>query len=595
MPSTAKILETLHRLDSGKDYNISQDLDQNFQIKNTRQPIRYADLLNFYRNDKIKFESHVKPPCAPHQSRRDLIGLFQNKSLNDKLLRLFEFPGLAKHCTWNSLTIFYELSNLVPRELEQKLNHLAVFWEKLSLLAECPEDIYCDKDTPSKISGLWPLKCESDMEKLHTLEKSRLFFALVTNSDIRRNIVNRIATLDYRVPTFPIVISESSALLQLALLLRKRLDAIGERSGLEHSTLIWKGRCANKHQYLQCFLAAARAQCNESHGKMINDLRCIFETPEPESPSPINAAALQETSEFRRVSAYPHGIWSSVPTLPLFFDKKMLGIGPITCATQRELPMILLVQDFFHSFFMVNWGKPTNASWPNKKVVQYIPFKLDVSPKESSSDAEQFLWGVLQDDAIDTTEPRWHLNSLWTHTGDVRRQGELAVARPPVRSVYIGVAGKGESITRSSVRTHEVQRNHQRTTSTTNDEFHGSECTVSSAYEECDKAEQEETSGSLFGNVGTKVDVSAYRSIVEARMYDMKDWASSAETLQDVNDIQSHEQGDVLSENDSECPFDDSTLGEEEVDGSVEAQQRRLHLLVALVNNGKKKYAMKSG
>lgn len=88
-------------------------------------------------------------------------------------------------------------------------------------------------------------------------------------------------------------------------------------------------------------------------------------------------------------------------------------------------------------------------------------------------------------------------------------------------------------------------------------------------------------------------------------MYDMKDWAFSVETLQNVNDIQSHKQGDVLSENDSDCPFDDrtlceeevddNTLCEEEVDGSVEAQQRRLHLLVALVNNGKKKYAMKSG
>lgn len=229
MPSKAKILETLYRLDSGKDYNISQDLDQNFKIKNTRQLIRYADLLNSYRNDKIKFKSHVKPSCASHQSRRDLIGLFKNKSLNDKLLRIFNFPDLAKHCTWNSLSIFYELFSLVPRELKQKLNHLAMFWEKLSLLTECSENIYCDKDTPSKISDLWSLKCESDMKKLHTLEKSRLFFALITNSDIRRNIVNRIATLDYRVLTFSIIISESSALLQLALLLRKKLNAIDER------------------------------------------------------------------------------------------------------------------------------------------------------------------------------------------------------------------------------------------------------------------------------------------------------------------------------------------------------------------------------
>lgn len=77
----------------------------------------------------------------------------------------------------------------------------------------------------------------------------------------------------------------------------------------------------------------------------------------------------------------------------------------------------------------------------------------------------------------------------------------------------IDVAGKGEFTTRSSVRTHEVQRNHEITTSITNDEFHDSECTVSSAY---DKAEQEENSESLFNNVKIKVYVSNYRLIIEA-------------------------------------------------------------------------------
>ncbi len=599
-----------HRLDPKKHYKITQALDrheipqlQTFEIKNTRQPIRYADLLDFYRNDKERFASHVKPPCAPHGSRRVLMGLFENRSLNDKLLRIFRFRGLAKCCTWNSLTVFYELSYLVPQELEQKLDHLAMFWEELSLLTESSEDIYCDEDTSSKLSGLWPLKCESDMGKLRTLENSRYFFALVTDSDIRQSIVNKIATLNYRVPTLPLVISESSALRQLALLLKKNLNAMGERSFLKHSKLGWKGRRADKYQYWQCFLAAARAQCNGSHEMLIDDLRRIFEAVEPVSPPRISAAALQETSEFRRVSAYPHGIWASAVILALLFDEKTLSIGPSTCVTQPELPMILLLQDFLLSFFKVNWlnsqfrNKPSNASWRNKKVVQYIPFILDVSLKESNAD--DILWGVLHDVVIDDTTE-----------GDVRRRGKLAVATP-VQSVYTSISNPGndEFITRGySVQTIEAGQIHHGSTSATRDKSHGSK-TASSVYE--DWAMEQGAivpSISLSGNTGTNADISGYLSIVE-------------ETLQSVNDIKSHEQSKlkalkVISGNDQsqpekrdpmittkrritakeinvknpeiEWPSDDDTLYGEEFD------QEPLQLLqVVKLNNGQEKYAMK--
>lgn len=608
------------RLDPKKDYKITQALDheisqlQTFEIKNTRQPIRYADLLDFYRNDEERFTSHIKPPCAPHGSRKVLMGLFENRSLNDKLLRIFRFRGLAKCCTWNSLTVFYELSYLVPQELEQKLDHLAMFWEELSLLTESSEDIYCDEDTSSKLSGLWPLKCESDMGKLRTLENSRYFFALVTDSDIRQSIVNKIATLNYRVPTLPLVISESSALRQLALLLKKNLNAMGERSFLKHGKLGWKGRRADKYQYWQCFLAAARAQCNGSHEMLIDDLKRIFEAVESVSPPRISAAALQETSEFRRVSAYPHGIWASAVILALLFDEKTLSIGPSTCVTQPELPMILLLQDFLHSFFKVNWlnsqfrNKPSNASWRNKKVVQYIPFILDVSLKESNAD--DILWGVLHDVVIDDTTE-----------GDVRRRGKLAIATP-VQSVYTSISNPGNDdfITRgSSVQTIEAGQIHHRSTSATSDKSHGSE-TASSVYEDW-AMEQGTTvpSTSLSGNTGTKADISGYRSIV-------------LETLRSVNDIESHEQSKlnalekVISENDQsqpekrdpmittkrritaeeinvnpqqyvrskqnpeiEWPSDDDTLYGEEFD------QEPLQLLqVVKLNNGQEKYAMKS-
>jgi hypothetical protein len=634
MLSKTKVLGKLHQLDPTKDYKITQAVNpETFDIENTRQPIRYADLLNSYRNDKERFASHVKPPCAPHRSRRDLTGLFENKLLNDKLLRIFKFRGLAKYCTWNSLTVFYELSNLVPQELEQKLDHLAVFWEELSLLAECPEDIYCDENTPSNLSGLWPLKCESDMGKLRTLEKSRYFFASVTDSDIRQSIVDRIATLNYRVPTLRIVISESSALRQLAFLLKKKLDAIGERSLLRHSELKWKGRRADRYQYWRCFLAAARAQCSGSHGRLIDDLRRIFEVVEPESPPSTSAAALQETSGFRKVSAYPYGIWSS-SILAHLFDERALSIGPIICATQPELPVILLLQDFFNSFFKVN---RLDSRFRSKSTegVQYIPFIIDITLKESSSNARDIIWGVLHDVVVDTTEARRLLKS---HTGDVRRRVEIGIARPPVRSVYtsIGNARKDESITRgSSVRIDEVRQTHQESTSATNDESHGSEWTASSVYDIGAKIEQEETSGScttgetrlpstsLFRN---KINVTDYRSIVEAQ----KDWAFSEETLPGVNDTESQSGLDecklktlekVLSKNDNhrdsqsqpdesnpkvtaemrsekahvdpkqsrqsvrsdEWPSDDSTLCEEKVDGE---------LLKVTLNDGKEKYAM---
>lgn len=504
-------------LDPKKDYKITQldhhkisQLKKTFDIMNTRQPIRYADLLDFYRNDKERFRSHVKPPCAPHGSRRNLVGLFENRSLNDKLLRIFRFRGLAKYCTWNSLTVFYELSYLVPQELEQKLDHLAIFWEELSLLTESSDEIYCDEDTSSKLSGLWPLKCESDMGKLRTLENSRHFFALVTDSDIRQSIVNKIATLNYRVPTLPLVISESSALRQLATLLEKNLSAMGERSFLKHGELGWKGRRANEYQYWQCFLAAARAQCNGSHETIINDLRRIFEAVEPVSPPRISAAALQETSRFRRVSAYPHGIWSSAVILALLFDNKMLSTGPSTCVAQPELPIILLLQDFLHSFFKVNslksqfQNKPSKASWQNKKVVQYIPFKLDVSLKENNAD--DILWGILHDVVIeDTTE------------GDVRRRGKLAVATP-VQSVYTSISNprNDELMTRgSSVQIIEAGQINHGSTSATSDKSHGSE-TASSIYE--DWAMDQGTtvpSTSLSGNTGTEADVWGYLSIVK--------------------------------------------------------------------------------
>jgi len=642
MLSRTKVLGELHQLDLNKDYKITPMIDETFEIEDTRQPIRYAILLNFYRNDKARFARNVEPPCAPHKSVRDLTGLFENKLLNDKLLRIFKFRGLAKYCTWNSLTVFYELSNLVPQELEQKLDHLAVFWEELSLLAECPEDVYCDEDTPSNLSGLWPLKCESDMGKLRTLEKSRYFFASVTNSDTRQSIVDKIATLNYRVPTLPIVISESSALRQLAFLLKRNLNAIGERSLLKHSELRWKGRRADRYQYWRCFLAAARAQCSGSHGRLIDDLKHIFEFVEPESPPSTSAAALQKTSGFRKVSAHPYGIWSSVPILALLLDERALSIGPIVCATQPELPVILLLQDFFNSFFKVNRldSRFRSKSTEIKEIVQYIPFILDVSLKESSSNDRDILWGVLHDVVVDTTEARRFLES---HTGDVRRRGELGVARPPVRSVYtsIGNSRKDESIIRgSSVRIDEVRQTHQESTSATNVESHGSERTASSVYEDWAKIGQEETSGwcttgestSLFRNKRTKIDVRDYRSIVEAQMYNMKD---SEETLLGVNDTESHKQSDldecklktlekVLSRNDesnskitanirliaekahvdpkhsrqsvrseqenileSEWPSDDSTLCEEEVD------EEPLQLLKVTLNDGKKKYAMK--
>ena len=542
MFSAARSIGKYCGLDSTKRYQISRPLEsQNFEIRETRQSVHYAHLSDLYLHDKEAFAGHVNPPCALADSRRVLTRLFEHSSINEKLLRIFKFRGLAKQCTWTSLGVFCELLDLVPQELERKLDHLALFWEGLCTLVESPDDIYRDEVSSPKISGLWPSKCESDVEKLLIYKESKKFFPMVKTPATREAIVDKIRTLDHRVPTFAIVISESRVLQQLASLICKTLEPMGKGFCLEKSRLIWKGHRANNHQYLRCFLAAARVQCDKSHNKLIDELRHVFNSSERKSSPLICAAALVEVSSFRRVSAYPNGIWSSVAILPQLLDEGVLSMGPMTGVLQPELSMVWLLQDFLRSFFKAEW---LNSHYETN--VEYYPFIVDIPSLENENDLREVLCCV-----VGATEPRESCDSVRTFY-DVRKRAEL-VLKIPVQSVhpFIENVSSGQSSSKNTLR----QESNELTENATKEDSHWSDWTPSSTLNIEQKTSPNTRNSWVSGETRphSLVDLttsgaasrdyqcfkaSDYQSIVVNQKKQMNVWASSEETLLGVTNIQ---------------------------------------------------------
>ena len=535
------------RQPNSKSIEISWPLEAvDIEVHEVRQPVRYAHLFNLYRRDKKAFADYIRPPCALPGSKKVLTTLFEHRSINWKLLRIFKFCGLAKHCTWTTLENFSELSTLVPQELERKLDQLALFWEEILILAERSDDIYRDEDTSSKISGLWPSKSTSDMRKLHKLAENKKFFSSVTNPSMRKRIVNRLQTLEYRIPTFSLLVSESRALLQLATWIDRTLLTMGRDSCLQSSRLIWKGHLADEHQYLRCFLIAARTRLHKNDQALAENLRHIFEALDPTFSPPINVAIHEGTSSFRRVSAYPNGIWSSFPLLSQFFDERVLTAGSRASVVEFELPVVWLLQDFFRSFFGAGWlsleyqKQPTVFGWRNK---EYYPFILDIPPTGNPRSVREVLWGEVGDFS-ELEEPLDNIVG-----GDVRRRAGLIVgtrvqsSHSSVENARLGQFSAGEDFVRiDTVR----QQSYRGTTKATDETFTGTRSTASSDYDKEHKAvskspgigatvtsAKDKAQNSPDTAVNSAISVSDYQFIIEN---EMKEWTSSGETLLGVDD-----------------------------------------------------------
>ena len=389
-------------LDLDKNYQISKSADSHdVHVSEVKQPVHYSRLYDYYINKPEQFANHVKEPCSLSFSKQDLVKLFDHSIINGQLLRVFEFQGLSRHCSWSSLHTFYKLLELVPKELEHILNRLLEFWEGVYLLANSNDSVHKDTQTASCIGGLWPLMCEDDKDKIQEFIRQRKLFPSIKDPNERANIEKKILELEYRVPNFSVVVSESGAFLQIARLLSSILKKKGMGYSLEESKIFWQGKLANKFQYFYCFLEATRANKANKTNTDDKNLRHIFELSKDFHPSLTGSldATTLETSKLRRVSSYPYGIWNDFSdSITRIFDHRVFwNLHVKHDEKPKELPLCLLTRDFFGSFFsnlfVLRCAKNSSIMICNV-ITQYGPFRLSILKDHESTKQSVGLEGL---------------------------------------------------------------------------------------------------------------------------------------------------------------------------------------------------------
>ena len=309
-----------------------------------KQSVQYARLythreclLNLSRDQKLEWV-----PTQPQDFQR----LFAHP-INEVLMRLEEYKGVWKDASWTGLRRFSGLLELVPNELTYALNRTVLFWDEIASLCDSETHVLYDETTARRVAGLWPAWSMNDLDNLSVMMENETIFPFVEERQVRMKILRRIMTLEYRVPTLKIVIAEAKMLEDMTTLLSR-----GKNITLNKSCISVNGlsiRKADKSQYNSCFLAAARA-CGHKDPRRLSDEVMKILCGEPQ----VNAAKppLGPETGKRIVSAPPNGIWKCSSPFKIEEYFWLENTGSWDGKTDpKELPMTLLVKDFFQSFF----------------------------------------------------------------------------------------------------------------------------------------------------------------------------------------------------------------------------------------------------
>ena len=336
------------RIDDGKLYSAVRESGL-FDLYETRQSVDYSQLYQRYLADstpgKTEFAYYLKPPCGLPSSARDLKTLFEH-SFHEKLLRLSRFQGQRKFFSWSFLRCISQMIKKIPFELESYIGRVINFWEHLARLSGSEKLITSDKKTASKLSGLWPDQSEADDEFFILSMNSGKAFPLVKDVIVRGLIMEKIRRLNHRVPTLKGFVSETRALEKITQVLQNGLNEYSESNKLIESVISWNGKRANKTQYYECFLASARA-CDASRKNTLQqDLELIFSSKDSQQPYQIKKLIDLPTTTKRIANK---GLWQSEISdcnfdfVKIFLTKQQ--------GTSRQLPIWLLIQDFFAAYF----------------------------------------------------------------------------------------------------------------------------------------------------------------------------------------------------------------------------------------------------
>lgn len=315
-----------------KQYLIRFDAHRKIIINEVRQPCDYIKAQNLFRNDLFAFASYVNPPCALPRTKECLEHLFSDSTINKHLLNICKFRGHATSLSWTTFQTFSELLSLVPKELTRVLGRLAEFWDNVACLTESKLKIYKDTKSIKKVSGLWPACCSADKKTLRELKNS--IFPGIPKKQ-KNMILDYIETLDFRVPTMGLVISEATFFLCIAKGVKERLKADGNGFRLQHSEIRKDNKTVlDEDAYLHYFLDAAQ-HVNHSRASSRHSLQ--------------NHGVGERTTNRRRVNGSAT-FWRSGTSIEVFNEKTLKRIQPRY--VEGHPPVCLLVKDFLESF----WG-----------------------------------------------------------------------------------------------------------------------------------------------------------------------------------------------------------------------------------------------
>lgn len=327
-------------------------LYKRLQDFHTDFPIVIQRYTEDHGKHKETFPQYIAQLYGLKSTKEDLMCLLHHP-ISPRIIQLARFEGLVQQGSWSAMNCFRRLLEYVPRELTRCFSRLIDFWEELAELVTSKECIYRDIKTASRIAGRWPAQCEVDRRYIEARFKCKdnPIFPLVKSNNSRLLLQEKLQTTDHRIPSLGTVIAEAHTLKQITQTLQRAL--VG--GNLQNSQIYWNDQPVSQSQYLDCFLAGARALGRSDTVSLTKELNLILSIDRP-IPSPPNRHVPQSVfAQYRKVSAYPYGVWSSrnLYTVNDFFQPDMiLQQTKDTCTTvPEELPLLLLLRDFWEGFF----------------------------------------------------------------------------------------------------------------------------------------------------------------------------------------------------------------------------------------------------
>jgi len=364
-------IETIYNLDWEKLARLKNSLflaeiEHNEKIDNQGQINLFKRLQDFHTDFPIIIQRYTEDDSKHKEIFTQYIAQFNGlKSIKQNLLHLFchpispriiqlaRFEGLIQQGSWSSMNCFRGLLKYVSQELARCFCRLIDFWEELAELVTLKECIYKDIKTASRIAGRWPAQCEVDRRYIEVCFKCKdnFIFPLVRSNNSRLLIQEKVQIIDHRISSLSIVIAEAHTLKQITQTLQRTL--VG--GNLKNSEIYWNDQPVSHSQYIDCFLAAARTLSHSDTVSLTKELDQILNIGRS-IPSPQHRHVPQCVSaQYRKVSAHPHGVWSnrnSYIVNDFFQQDTIIQRKNYTRTTvSEELPLLLLVRDFWEGFF----------------------------------------------------------------------------------------------------------------------------------------------------------------------------------------------------------------------------------------------------